>query len=52
MKDEPLYDTSAFNFMEDSKLEGKDEEERALGDISANVINAKESGRNQENPNS
>ena len=52
MKDEPLYDTSAFNFMEDSKLEEKNEEARALGDISADVINAQESGRNQRNPNS
>jgi len=52
MKDEPLYDTSAFQFMEEPKPEGKNEEERALGDISADVINAREPGRNQQNPNS
>ena len=52
MKDEPLYDTSAFQFMEEVKNSGKNEQERALGDISSNVINARDSGRNEQIPNS
>ena len=45
MKDESLFDTSAFQFTDDMKPEGKKEDERALGDISSNVINASETGR-------
>ena len=52
MKEEPLYDTSAFQFIEEVKHSAKNEEGRALGDISANVINARDSGRNEQNPNS